>query len=86
LYGSRLSFDQDDPAQGIFITPVNGTLPLSGDAEPVRVEVVLRNSSRELAFLVPASLAAGEYTIEVRRLFGKSDIRTGVLKETLTVE
>jgi hypothetical protein len=80
LYGELLNFDPNDPEQGIFIIPANG------NGEPVRVEVVLRNSSRELAFLVPAELAAGEYTIEVRRLFGKTDIRTGVLKETLTVE
>lgn len=79
-YGELLNFDPNDPEQGIFIIPANG------NGEPVRVEVVLRNSSRELAFLVPGELAAGEYTIEVRRLFGKTDIRTGVLKETLTVE
>ncbi|HEX9923229.1 MAG TPA: DUF4469 domain-containing protein [Anaerolineae bacterium] len=86
LYGELLNFDPNDPKQGIFITPANGTEPLNGDAEPIRVEVVLRNSSRELAFLVPTELATGEHTIEVRRLFGKTDIRKGVLKETLTVE
>lgn len=85
LFGELLNFDQDDLNQGIFIIPVSDGGVLNGEDEPSRVEIVLHNSSRKLAFLVPPDLAAGEYVVEVRKLFGNETIRTGTLEETLVV-
>ncbi len=78
VLGHRLKFDPSDPAQGIFFIAEDGT--------ETRVTVVGRNKPGDLMFLVPASLAAGEYTLEVRAIFRKTtDLRVGRLDEVLTV-
>ena len=58
LTGSRLKFDQKDEAQGIFFVPETGT--------PVRAAVIAENKPARLMAIIPAELAAGVYTIEVR--------------------
>lgn len=80
VVGHRLKFDPADPSQGIFLSQVG-----NGD-DPVRVDIVGKNNPSELMFLVPATLTAGEYTLSVRALFGLTDVRTGTLKELLTVQ
>lgn len=77
LAGSDLKFDPADPRQGVFFIGASG--------KEVRVEVVDRNTARVLVFLVPA-LSPGEYTLQVRAtLNGGEELRTGVLKQQLTV-
>ncbi|MCL4304261.1 MAG: DUF4469 domain-containing protein [Anaerolineae bacterium] len=76
LMGEFLSFDQNDPDQGIFLT--------AGDQKSIRIEVIMRNTPSDLIFLVPSGLAAGEYRLEVWARFG-TELRTGVLKQPLIV-
>ncbi len=77
LNGHRLGFDPADPKQGIFL--------VATDKRENRVEVVMKNTDRELIFLVPPGLTAGGYTMEVRAMFGQSNLRAGALEETLAV-
>ena len=50
------------------------------------MDVVGRNKPGELMFIVPAGLASGDYTLEVRAtIHGSEDVRTGALGATLTV-
>jgi hypothetical protein len=84
LNGDLLKYDLADPAQGIFIVPVNGGGPLDPE-QVVRVEVVNRNTSQEISFLAPAELPAGEYSLEVRSTLGQSSLRTGKYIRPVTV-
>jgi len=77
MVGHRLKFDAEDPAQGIFF--------LAAEGGETRVAVVGRNKPAELMFMIPADLAAGDYTLEVRAGFGEEEIRSGALKVPLTV-
>jgi hypothetical protein len=77
LSGYELQFDAEDPQQGIFL--------IAGDRSETRVEVVLLNTARELIFLVPNTLATGDYTLQVRARYGNDNIRAGVLERPLTV-
>lgn len=77
LLGDRLKFDPADPSQGIFF--------IAADNGESRVEVVGKNSSGELMFLIPATLAAGDYNLVVRSLTSQSTLRTGIFEAVLTV-
>jgi hypothetical protein len=78
LVGHRLKFDPTAADQGIFF--------VAADDTETRVEVVGRNKPAELMFLVPDSLPAGEYTLEVRATMrNNDDVRTGALDVPLTV-
>lgn len=78
LTGKRLKYDEADPAQGIFF--------IDDDSAETRVEVFENNTPRKLAFLIPSTLAAGTYRLEVRaELFDTGVLRTGVLAYPLTV-
>jgi hypothetical protein len=77
LHGHRLQVEQDDPDQGVFLVPA--------DESPTRVEVILRNTARELIFLVPGDLPPGEYQVQVRARFGNETIRTGTYEQMLVV-
>ncbi len=77
LAGDLPKFDRSDLAQGIFF--------LAGDQSETRVEVVDRNTSGQLSFLVPA-LAAGAYRLEVRTVLNSGqELHKGELKAVLTV-
>lgn len=76
LLGYRLKFEEGDESQGIFF--------LAEDGSATRVTVVGQNQPRELVFSVP-DLAAGQYTLEVRAVFGDDDLRRGKLEAILTV-
>jgi hypothetical protein len=77
LVGHRLKFDPEDPAQGIFFRAAAG-----GET---RVAVVGQNVPTGLIFMIPADLDAGDYTLEVRAVFGGDDLRAGALDSPLTV-
>jgi len=76
LLGHRLKFNTSDENQGIFFLAEDGTA--------TRVTVIGQNKPAELMFSVPA-LPAGEYTLEVRAVFGDDDLRTGSLDAVLMV-
>jgi hypothetical protein len=74
----RLKFDPTDANQGVFFVAEGGGA--------TKVDVVGRNKPGELMFMVPAGLASGDYTLEVRAtIHGSEDVRTGALDATLTV-
>ncbi len=76
--GYRLKFDPADANQGIFF--------VASDDSATKVKVMGSNMPRELMFLIPASLAVGDYTLEVRATVpGSPQVRTGTLSATLTV-
>jgi len=77
LKGSRLKFDANDVAQGIFL--------IAGDGTATRVTMVSRNKPSQLDFLVP-TLAKGTYQLEVRAvLYNNSELRKGRISEELSV-
>jgi hypothetical protein len=79
LTGMRLKFRQDDPKQGIFL--------LDSAKTEYRVERLLSQTGTAVVFLLPAALAPGEYTLEVRMLFpNNKNLKTGKLAEKLTVQ
>ncbi|MBI1879393.1 MAG: DUF4469 domain-containing protein [Chloroflexi bacterium] len=77
LAGDRLKFDPTDTSQGIFFVAAAGSA--------TRVEVVGKNTGAESMFLIPASLAPGDYTLEVRSNLNFGSLRSGSLNATLTV-
>jgi hypothetical protein len=78
VVGHRLKFDPTDEAQGIFFVAEDGT--------ETKVAVVGRNKPAELIFMVPDSLTAGQYTLEVRAVLPmRDDLRVGVLDASLVV-
>lgn len=57
LTGSRLKFDTTDEEQGVFV------LTSSGE---IRCAVVIENKPARLLVLLPADIASGDFTVEVR--------------------
>ena len=79
LNGARMKFNPSAADEGIFFLPTGG-------GAAVKVAAVQRNKPAQLIFLVPATLAAGSYFLEVRaRLTAAGDLRSGKLDDTLTV-
>lgn len=78
IEGHRLKFDPADAAQGIFFIAADGT--------ETQVAIVGRNKPADLMFMVPDTLTAGEYTVEVRVILpNRTDLRVGALEDPLTV-
>lgn len=75
ISGGLLRFDATDPQQGIFFVAANGTA--------THATTIMRNKMGELIFIIP-TLAAGEYTLQVRAMFGQS-VRSGSLQQALIV-
>lgn len=79
ISGENLKFNQSKDAEGIFF------INTKDDVE-TRAQVLSLHTEGRLMFLVPDGLAAGKYTLEVRRAYtGPKDIRTGRLNATLSV-
>ncbi|MCB0168428.1 MAG: DUF4469 domain-containing protein [Anaerolineae bacterium] len=85
LRGYNLKFDQKDPSQGIFLTPVSHPDSLDPLGPPIRVEDIGHNKGRKLVFVAPADLPPGLYRLEVRARFGRHSLRSGHLSNVLTV-
>jgi|SaaInl7_200m_RNA_FD_contig_31_2413020_length_980_multi_10_in_0_out_0_1 hypothetical protein len=78
LIGHRLKFDPVEADQGIFF--------IAADATETKVTIVGGNKPAELMFLIPDTLVAGDYTLEVRAtIHDASDVRLGSLDAVLTV-
>ena len=79
LNGSRLKLDLAHPDEGIFFVASSG-------GAVTKVETVSTNKPGQLVFLIPATLASGEYSVQVRTRFRDSaEIRTGNLDAVLSV-
>ena len=70
LTGRRLKFDAEDEAQGVFF--------IANDGTTTRASLIMRNKPAELMFIVPAGLAVGEYTLEVRTSLKQHGRRIGL--------
>lgn len=72
ITGSRLKFGAGDAEQGVFALTASGA---------VRCEPVIENKPARLMVMLPASVAAGEFTVEVRtRILGSSGKPLKILK------
>ncbi|MDO7873231.1 DNA-binding domain-containing protein [Hymenobacter sp. ASUV-10] len=60
LRGTNLKYDPADLDQGLFFVKTTGS------SAPVRVERVKKNAPSEQLFVVPGTLTAGTYRLEVR--------------------
>jgi hypothetical protein len=79
LSGSRLKIEETDATQGVFLIH-NST------GTETRVAKIIRNKPAELLFMIPAGLASGDYTLEVRVVFkGTKELRRGTLPYDLTI-
>ena len=78
LSGHRLKFDADDSTQGVFFIATS-------DGTATRASLMIRNKPADLMFMVPAGLAAGEYTLEVRTALKQNRQGIGRLHHPLTI-
>jgi hypothetical protein len=79
IKGLRLNFDPADPLQGVFF--INAT-----DNAAVKVPNIARNKPSELIFSIPATLAKGDYFVEIRnKLNGIKEIKSERLADILSV-
>ena len=82
LTGSKLKLDASDPDQGVFLVKSTG----AGTGTATRVARVMTNKPSEQLFVVPTSLTAGSYRLEVRTKHKNStQLKTATLGATLTV-
>jgi hypothetical protein len=78
LIGHRLKFDAADLNQGIFFIAADGT--------EARVTIIGQIKPSSLMFVIPNTLATGEYTVEVRAVLpGTTTLRNGRLPAPLAV-
>lgn len=78
LTGSRLKYDDTQADEGIYFVATAG-----GET---KVTVVQKNKPSQAVFIIPATLIAGTYNIEVRaRVGGGTELRIGRLDPVLTV-
>lgn len=79
LSGSRLKINPATPDEGVYF------IASTGGAE-TKVATISTNKPGQLVFLIPATLASGEYGVQVRnRARDAADIRAGTLDSTLSV-
>ena len=71
ITGSRLKFDATDAEQGVFVLTASGE---------VRCEPVIENKPARLLVMLPATIEAGEFTVEVRTRLDSSRKPTKTLK------
>ncbi len=78
IVGEELKFNAANAAEGIFIVSSTGTA--------TKVAVIATRTEGKLMFSIPDGLAAGNYTLEVRRGYGNAGtIRVGALADTVQV-
>lgn len=78
IVGEELKFNPANAAEGIFFTATDGTV--------TKVTVIANRTEGKLMFSIPA-LAAGSYTLEVRKGYGTTNVvvRSGSLQDALQV-
>ena len=79
ITGHRLKYNAENDDEGIFFIKTD-------DNTETKVTVVQKNKPGELVFLIPGSLTAGTYNLEVRvRISNGTEIRQSMLDDVLTV-
>ncbi|WP_293896402.1 DNA-binding domain-containing protein [Flavobacterium sp.] len=80
ITGSHLKYNPENPNEGIFFVS-------AARQEYKVINVAIRTLGR-LVFSIPEAMPPGNYTLEVKRAFGKSDasIRKGILASLLIIE
>jgi hypothetical protein len=79
IIGEELKFNPGNPLEGIFLIDAGGS--------PTAVTVLANRTEGKLVFSIPAGLAPGMYTLEVRKGYGTSNpvVRNGTLQDALQV-
>lgn len=78
IVGEELKYNTANAAEGIFIVSSAGVA--------TKVTIIASRTEGKLMFNIPAPLAAGNYSLEVRRGYGNAGtIRTGALNDQLQV-
>lgn len=78
IVGEELKFDPASATEGIFLISSNGT--------ETKITILATRTEGKLMFSIPAGLAAGSYSLEVRKGYGNSGtLRTGALADALQV-
>ena len=78
IVGEELKFNPQNAQEGVFF--------ISSAGVETKTTVFATRTSGKLVFNIPAALAVGNYTLEVRRAYTKENlIRKGILSETLRV-
>lgn len=76
--GEELKYNLANPAEGIFIVSSAGVA--------TKVTIIASRTEGKLMFNIPTPLAAGSYSLQVRRGYGNAGtIRTGNLNDQLQV-
>ena len=79
IVGEELKFDPDNPLEGLFFVPTDGS------AE-TKVGIMAKRTEGQLFFAIPDTLATGSYILEVRKGYGiNANLRSGVLDDALNV-
>jgi hypothetical protein len=76
--GEELKFDPANAAEGIFFIAADNTV--------TKATVIASRTEGKIVFSIP-SLPAGDYTLEVRKGYGSTNlvVRAGALQDTLIV-
>jgi hypothetical protein len=79
IVGEELKFNPANIAEGIYFVATDGTA--------IKVVIIASRTEGKLVFSIPATLAAGIYTLEVRKGYGTTNVvvRSGSLQEGLQV-
>jgi hypothetical protein len=79
IIGEELKFNAANPAEGIFFVAADGTA--------TKATVIANRTDTKLVFSIPATLTTGNYTLEVRKGYGTTNIvtRSGSLQDILQV-
>jgi hypothetical protein len=78
IVGEELKFNNANATEGIFF--------VDGSGAATKVQVIANRTDGKLVFSIPATLAVGNYSLEVRRAYTQSNtLRVGTLIDTLVV-
>lgn len=79
IIGEELKYNPANVTEGIYFIASDGTA--------TKVEIIASRTEGKLVFSIPSTLVAGNYTLEVRKGYGSTNIvvRSGSLQEALQV-
>jgi rRNA pseudouridine-1189 N-methylase Emg1 (Nep1/Mra1 family) len=79
MIGERLKVDENENDEGVFFIDATG--------QDTKVDKYIKNLPSEMIFVIPATLATGDYRIAVRnRNRGRKSLVSNVYPETLEVK
>ena len=79
IIGEELKYNPANAAEGIYFVDSNGTA--------TKVDIIASRTEGKLVFSIPSTLTTGNYSLEVRKGYGTTNIvvRNGSLQESLQV-